>query len=190
MVAVTLIAGVAVFGWVNGQAAASENAVGQNDAKQVNYDQESFVIVSVQFSDSNPSGCPVSSGHTYCNQVSVAIYNNGAVGLTIQSIVFSNSTAKSVSGATVPLLSVSLTLPTSTSTTYTMAYTCGLASGSSSSPSPTQPVKIQSVPPTVYTFTLPAACVVTSGILDGASYSLHVLGLYGNLVTTQVTANG
>ena len=190
MVAVTLVAGVAVFGWVNGQAATSENALGQNEAKQANYEQESFVIVSVQFSDSNPSGCQVTSGQTYCNQVSVAIYNNGGIGLTIQSIVFSNSTDKSASGVTVPLLSVSLTLPTPTSTTYTMSYTCGFVTGSSSSPSPTQPVKKQSVPPTIYTFTLPSACPVSSGILDGASYTVQVLGLYGNLVTTQVTANG
>lgn len=189
MIGITLGAGAAVFGWVNSQAGTSENALGQSSAKQANYYEESFVIVSVQFSDSGPS-CQVSSGQTYCNVVSIAVYNNGEVGLTINSITFSNSSWKSISGAIVPKMYVALNLPTPLSTKYSMQYICGSTSGSSSSASPSQPVARESVPPTVYTFTLPASCPTSSGILDGASYTIQLTGLYGNVVTSEVTANG
>ena len=190
MIAVTLVAGAAVIGWVNGQAASSENVLGQNAANQANYFKESFVVVSVQFSNNAPNFCQATGGQTYCNQVSIAIYNNGGIGLTIQSVTFANTTSKSASGARVPTMSVALSLPTPTSASYTMTYTCGSTKGTTTAAAPTQPVAQASVPPTLYTFTLPPLCPITSGILDGASYSLQVLGLYGNLVSTQVTANG
>ena len=196
MVAVTLIAGVAVFGWVNGQAAVSEKALGQNDAKQANYYQESFVIVSVQFSNTNPSSCQTSGGGTWCNQVSVAIYNNGGVGLTIQSIAFTNSSTTNLKGITVPPLKLLLSLTNAQTGTYAVTqYTCGYTTGppppvSETLVSQSQPIAKQTVPPTLFTFSLPSSCGTTSSILDGATYSIQVLGLYGNTVTTQVTANG
>ena len=204
MIALTIVAGAAVFGWVNSQAGVSEGSLGQNAANQANYYHESFVIVSIQFSY-NTGGttglCKVTGGNTWCNQVSVAIYNNGQVGLTVQSIVLANASFTSASGTTVPLLKETLGLTSAASGTYNVpSYTCGTTTG----PPPTvpsenllqtgvsEPIAQQSTPPTLFTFTLPpsSVCGTTSGILDGALYSVQVVGLYGNVVTSEVTANG
>ena len=183
MVAVTLIAGAAVFGFVNGQAAASENQYGASVAKNVNYFNEHFVVVSVQFSNSfptNPSPCAKSGGQTYCNQVSISIYNNGAVDLTISQITLKNMTSKSSSGATVPKMSIT----SDTTSTRATGYACTSTGISSTS------VKQNVVPPVVFTFTLPACISAASGILVGGSYQIQVLGSYGNTATAQVTASG
>jgi FlaG/FlaF family flagellin (archaellin) len=200
MIALTIIAGAAVFGWAISQAGTSEGALGQNAAQQANYYHESFVAVSVQFSYNNgvtTVSCPSSGGQYWCNQVSVAVYNNGGVGLTVQSIVFGNATDKSASGYVVPKLSVSLSLTSAKTGTYNMpSYTCGSTSGVGTpenllSAGVSEPIATQSSPPTVFTFTLPSSsCATTSSILDGALYSVQVVGLYGNVVTSQVTANG
>ena len=197
MIALTIVAGAAVFGWAITQAGVSEGALGQNAAQQANYYHESFVLVSVQFSY-NGGACQVSGGNTWCNQVSVAVYNNGGVALTVQNIVLASASTVSASGSSVPKLSVSLSLTSAAAGTYNMpSYTCGSTSG----PPPTvsenllssgvsEPIAMESSPPTVFTFTLPTSCAPTSGILDGALYSVQVVGLYGNIVTSQVTANG
>jgi len=191
MIALTIVAGAAVFGWAISQAGVSENALGQNAAQQANYYHESFVIVSVQFFY-NGVGC--SGG--WCNQVRVAVYNNGGAALTVQSIVFANASKLSASGSTVPKLSVSLSLTSASTGTYSMpSYTCG-SSGGAGSPETllqsgvSEPIAMASSPPTMFTFTLPGSCATTSGILDGALYSVQVVGLYGNIVTSEVTANG
>ena len=76
MIALTIVAGAAVFGWAISQAGVSEGSLGQNAANQANYYHEGFVVVSVQFSY-NTGGttgpCQVSGGNTWCNQVSVAL---------------------------------------------------------------------------------------------------------------------
>jgi hypothetical protein len=199
MIALTIIAGAAVFGWAITQAGTSEGALGQSAAKQANYYSESFVAVSVQFSYNNgvtTSACPSSGGQNWCNQVSVAVYNNGGVGLTVQSINLVNATYKSASGSVVPKLSMTLSLASATTGTYNVpSYTCGSTSGAGSSESllssgVSEPIATESTPPTVFTFTLPSSCATTSTILDGALYSVQIVGLYGNVVTSEVTANG
>lgn len=219
MIALTLIAGAAVFAWVNSLASTNENALGQNAVNQANYYKESFVIVSVQFYY-NGNACTQSGSYYYCNEVSIALYNNGAIPLAIGSISFTNSpdsltstTAYTITGTSTtytttyippPALSVSLTFPTSN--TYTMTYTCGgqqytLTSQQAQALTlvpvslPTQPVPEQSVPPSVYSFTIPYTgyphpCATTSDILDGSSYALTVVGAHGNTVTVEATANG
>lgn len=201
MIALTLVAGAAVFGWVNGQAGASEGALGQAAAAQANYFHESFVIVSVQFSY-NKGGttetCQASAGNTWCNQVSVAVYNNGQVGLTIQSIILTSASSTSASGTSVPPLDVPFGLTSASAGTYNVpSYTCGTTTGPPPAVSEnllqtgvSEPIAQQSTPPTLFTFTLPTACPTTSGILDGALYSVQVVGLYGNAVNSEVTANG
>ena len=219
MIALTLIAGAAVFAWANSLASTNESALGQNAVNQANYYKESFVIVSVQFYyNGNP--CTPSGGYYYCNEVSIALYNNGAIPLTIGSISLTNSpdsitstTVYTITGTSTtyvttyippPSLSVSLTFPTSA--TYTMTYSCGgskytLTSQQAAADDltpvtlPTQPVAEQSVPPSVYSFIIPStgypnACATTSEILDGSSYALTVVGAHGNTVTVDATANG
>lgn len=188
MIGITLVAGAAVLGWVNGQAGASEGALGQSAAGQANYYHESFVIVSVQFPASD---CSVSSGQTWCSQVSVAIYNNGNVGLTIQGITISSASTTSASGYAVPQLSLSLSLTKASTGAYSMSYTCGSTTGTSTpAAQPSQPIAIGSTPPALFAISLPSSCPTTSSILNGALYSIQFVGLYGNIVTSEVTANG
>ena len=80
-VAMTLIAGAALFGYVNGQAANSENRIGAANAANVNFLNERFVVVDVNFSQNNPS-----------TSVSIWIYNNGAVTLNVTQIELYNAT--------------------------------------------------------------------------------------------------
>lgn len=222
MIALTLVAGAAVFGWVDSQAGVSEGALGAQAASQANYFRESFVNVGVQFYYNNSgavSGCKYFDPNTYCNEFTVYVYNNGAVPLTIESVAIYNSTYLYGSGSPVPLLSVSYSLTkeiaahgsTPARSEYTTgsgsaSYTCGAVTSLSSSsrsyvttfnePASTtgslisQPVAEQSAPPTAYTFTLPSVCALSQSIVDGASYTIQLVGLYGNSVTTEVTANG
>jgi len=186
MVAITLVAGFAIFGYVNGQAATSENQYGESVANNVNYLSEHFVIVNVQFANSAGGNCASSGGSTYCAQVSISVYNNGAVDLTIQQLLLKNVTAISAGGIGVPDLFVNATR----SSTRVQGYPCtgpgfSLTGGSSSFPIPQN-----QVPPTVLTFNLPSCVPLTSGILVGASYQVEALGIYGNGVVAQVTASG
>ncbi len=193
MIAITLIAAALVIGWINGQASSSETALGVNAANQADYFKESFVLVGTAFYyNGNPCSTFTGIG-TFCNQVSIDVYNNGAIPLTLKYISIVNASSESASDTIVPRLSVSANLTSSATNTYTISYDCGGTIGTTTSSSVvtgTQPVDEQSVPPTVYTITLPSACSITSGILDGASYTVTALGLYGNIVTAQVTANG
>ena len=195
MIAITLVAGAAVFAWVNSQAAVSENSLGASAADNANYFKESFVLVGVQFYDSlnGGSGSPCAGTPTaQCNQVYIDVYNNGAVGLTIQEISFTTVTS------TAPYISVTLTLNSLSSGKYNIAYSCASAgvstattTSTTTSQTVTQAISTDSVPPSVFSFTLPSSC--TNGgyyINDGASYQIQVVGLYGNTVTQQVTANG
>jgi|SRR5579863_3987355 len=80
LVAMTLIAGAALFGYVNGQAANSENQLGKGNANNVNFLNERFVIVDLNFSLGNPS-----------TAVSIWIYNNGAVTLNVTQVELYNA---------------------------------------------------------------------------------------------------
>jgi hypothetical protein len=72
MVAITLVAGVAVFGFVNAQAGQSANAIGNNAAANINFLNEREVITYVGF------GGPIN--------INVMIYNNGQVDLVLKYI--------------------------------------------------------------------------------------------------------
>ena len=188
MVAITLVAGFAIFGYVNGQAATSENQYGQSVANNVNYLREEFSVVSVQFT--HCSGTP-----EYCTGITVAIYNKGAVTLTISSISVTNVGNTTVSNACAPMLTLTSGAH-STNSSETPATTgvppCAYGSQSSvkgaafSLNPPTTPIPIDQVPPT--TFTISAG--TSPGFMVGANYEVLVQGYYGNAVSVQVTASG
>jgi len=188
MVGITLVAGFAIFGFVNGQAAASENQYGASVANNVNFLRENFVLVSVQFPSSSCSNFNATT--RFCNQATVAIYNNGAVDLTIQQISIANLTTRVAQGT--HLVPDMVLTATSSITSATCGLTKPLASGQVStgySSSAAQPIKQQTVPPNVFTVNVPGS-ICTQGFLVGASYKVSVLGAYGNLISTQVTASG
>jgi hypothetical protein len=65
-VVITLIAGAALFGYVNGQAASNENQIGAANAANVNFLNERFQIPQMTFKYTSPT-----------NQISIYVYNNG-----------------------------------------------------------------------------------------------------------------
>jgi flagellin-like protein len=65
-IAITLIAGAALYGFINGQAANSENSLGVANAANVNFLNERFVVPQVAFAE---------GGET----ATVYIYNNGQI---------------------------------------------------------------------------------------------------------------
>lgn len=178
MIAITLVAAAVVVGWVNGQAQVSEGQFGQGVAKNVNYLNEHFVLLNVQFLDNSGGGY---------NQVNVTLYNNGAVGLTIVQISLVNATS-TWNGSPSPLSVVE-------NQTMTVASS-GTSSGKCNTKDlsdaqlyrlPTTTVNVGSAPAT-YALTLPGC--VANFLHSGESYTIQVLGEYGNLLTTQVTAGG
>ena len=190
MIAVTLVAGAAVFGFVNGQAANSEGQYGQAVAKNVNYLNEHYEIVNnYYFNGACPSG--VGSG---C--FSVSLYNNGNMGLNITEIVITNSSDLSAKGVTVGWFKVIAYIPSSPPhTAIVEAYNKNPITGITTCPTPpststtltNQIIAKNSVPPTIYTVTVPTCSA--NPVVDGASYTIQVFGSYGNVVQTQVEAS-
>ena len=166
MVAITLIAGAAVFGWVNGQAGNSESAYGASVANNVNFLRERFVIVATNF-----TSCSGSSPSRTCTTLGVYLYNSGQLTDNISRIT--NSTppgttfvtfgpvSVTASGCTVPAIA-----PNQKSTSYLM---------------PVQTLR-------GYVVTIPSC--KSSGMVVGQSYLVTVNGLYGNIVPTEVQAVG
>ena len=194
MVAITLTAGVAVYGFVNGQAGASANQYANSVNNNVDYLREHFVIVNVQFSNSSSLACGHVGGKGYCTSSGISIYNNGAVALTIKQIIISNVGTTSSSGAAVTPLYLNTTYSSSSYTTTAYAsnpptvaskYAC-----TGSGVPPSSPIAINQVPPTIFTMPILSCMGTAQGFLVGASYQIQVLGTYGNVVTLQVTASG
>jgi len=99
MIAVTLVAGAAVFSWINGQANSSENAYGASVASNVNFLREHFVIVTQSFAASPPAATPVacstvggSNPNYECTLLTFWPYNTGQVTFTLYSVRIQNLT--------------------------------------------------------------------------------------------------
>jgi len=86
MVSITLVAGAAVFGWINGQANSSETAYGVSVANNINFLRERFVVVTQSFS-TNGGSCSGS-----CNQLSFWAYNDGQITFSLLTVRIQNLT--------------------------------------------------------------------------------------------------
>ncbi len=157
LIAMTLIAGAAVFGYVNGQAASNESKLGAANAANVNFLNERFVVVDLA----------ISAGG---NSAFVWIYNNGNLDLNLQQLVlyqasnqqnfyviFNNNPASGGCG--------SASAPSFGST---LGFVFG--SGGTTIPKGGNPLEI--------TLQLPAGCL--SGFASQTTYDINVLGIYGN----------
>ena len=159
-IAITIIAGAAVFGYVNTQAGVTERQLGSGVGATVNYLQERFVVVDMYFASAS--------------QVTVYVYNNGNIALFPIEIILYNS------GRTLYL----------TYTASTVAYTapsCGSFTASTSYENPLLwstatssgiQVSIQSFQ--AITLTLPTCS--GASFVSGTTYVVNVVGLYGNNV--------
>src|SRR6267143_5633731 len=84
MVSITLIAGAAVIGWVNGQARTSENAYGASAAAGVNYLREHFAPVTSTFTGTGGVAC--SGSPTVCKVANFWVFNNGQLAFTLANL--------------------------------------------------------------------------------------------------------
>ena len=93
MVAITLVAGAAVFGFVNGQSGNSANAVGKSAASNINFLNEREVVVYACLATSS-GVCQV--GGSYAN---VYVYNSGLINQsTIAQVFVTDNNANAVCG--------------------------------------------------------------------------------------------
>ena len=95
MVTITLVAGAAVFGWINGQANSSETAYGASVASNINFLRERFVPVTQSFSGPAGAACSTvggSSPHYYCNLFNFWVYNAGQITFQMYTVRIQNLT--------------------------------------------------------------------------------------------------
>ncbi|MEM3186088.1 MAG: archaellin/type IV pilin N-terminal domain-containing protein [Conexivisphaerales archaeon] len=164
-VAITIIAGAAVFGYVNSQAGVSENIYGQSIGNTLNFLAEKFVIVDMNYSGNG-------------NSLSIWLYNTGNINLRVVQVLVYNSsksfymlynatTVKSLSGTSCSASSSGLESPLLYNPTQ------------QSSP---QPGSINLAPGyiTILKLTIPSGCSVS--FVKGVTYYVNLLGLYGNEV--------
>lgn len=98
MISITLIAGIGVFGFVNGQAANSAAAVGNNAAININFLNEHEVLVYAGATLPLPSG-----------KANIWVYNNGAEDLKISQVLVISYGA---SGGSVTTCNAGTSMPT------------------------------------------------------------------------------
>ncbi|HEV2138969.1 MAG TPA: archaellin/type IV pilin N-terminal domain-containing protein [Nitrososphaerales archaeon] len=215
MIAITLVAGAAVFGWVNGQAGSSENAYGQSAAASANYLREHFSPVTNSFTGVG-SGNACANGtppNLQCTGASFWLYNNGQLGFTLSTIQIRNTTKIPASAANPNPLNIlfysACTVSSSTCgfVAYNKAGTSTICSNNAALPSLTgfyQNIGGTNTVPTVlapsslssnaYQITMPTGATCSGGgaqyLYVGIGYTITLTGLYGNVVQFQVTVNG
>jgi hypothetical protein len=176
-IAITLIAGAAVFSFVNSQAGVSEKQYGQSVGGVVNQIQEKFVVFDLSF----PAA----------NQISVWIYNTGQTTLQIASIRVYNSTAPTSKFNLI--YNYTTTGQTKTDYVYDLTGTSACKKTATTLESPT--ISSISKSPTgtqLVTLTVPAAqsgckSYGSAPFKSGYTYSVTVLGIYGNaMIASQV----
>jgi flagellin-like protein len=91
MIGITLVAGVAVYGWVATQAGVSENAYGKQVSNNVNYLSEHFVVVTQAFAGTGAGGACAGGPPHQCNTASFWLYNNGGLGFTLLTLQVRNA---------------------------------------------------------------------------------------------------
>jgi len=218
MVVVTLIAGAAVLGWVNGQAGSSEQAYGNSAANNINYLNERFSAESQVFSNNAGNPCSGGSGPgAGCTAASFYMYNDGSETFTLKSIQIISTnpsyplniifyTACQASGncpnpsgetATAPQACTPTTVAVN-SASYSTAPPTGyyvVTSGPAYGVAPGLPQSYLStttggVTYGPYWISLPSCSGNQFYMYDTVAYTVIFTGLYGNTVQETLTANG
>jgi flagellin-like protein len=197
MVAITLIAGAAVFGWINGQAGTSENAYGASVANNVNFLRESFVVVTQTFTGLGANGACNGgiSPHFQCTGANFWVYNNGQVVFTLSSLRIKNLTDIPSNAANPNPLNLLFYSSCSGSNCGYAAYnklgTATVCSNVSPLPGLTNLAQ-GTLSNSPYQVSLPSSCGSQGALYlyDGLSYTFTFTGLYGNTFATTVTVNG
>ncbi len=170
-VAITLIAGAAVFGYVRGQAGVSEQQIAKGVGTTVNFLQERFVVVDLGFGSST--------------QATAWLYDNGNTDLQLVRLRLYDS-------AGLVNLLYNYTVSGSSKTDYvydlgsSLSTKCKTAAASYESPTLSSVIaKITTVQSIAFTIPPTTTGCPSFGqtFQSGTTYTVSVLGLYGNTVT-------
>lgn len=168
MLAITLVVGAGVFGYVNQQAGVSALQYGSSAGATVNYLQERFTPVMISFN--YPTGCTSPCTST---SITLFIYNNGNIVNHFQQVEVYNTTRSKID----------LTF----NSTYVANVNSGCKVAAATFESP-----LLGTGPSAYsvnmggissiTLSIPTSCY-TGNFHQGDTYYVTVLGQYGNIVT-------
>jgi hypothetical protein len=190
MVAITLVAGAAVLGWVNGQANTSENVYGASANQGINYLREHFAPVTYTF-----SGC--SGSPRTCSGANFWVFNNGQLVLSLASVQIKNAT----DGTPRNLVNIAYNSTgtkagfTSYSDNAGKTRQCSLSVSNSVFSGPglwgASAVPIGTLATSPYSVTVPTStCSGVNTFQVGQNYVITMTGVFGNVVQLQVSANG
>ena len=207
MVAITLVAGAAAFGYIENQAKVSEGAYGQSVANNVNYLRESFVVVSQTFSGTG-AGNHCAGGtppNLQCTGAGFWLFNNGEIGFTLYSIQIKSTPLN----PNLNIIFYSVCTVTSQYCGFYSYNSAGTLICSSQAVLPTLNGFYQSTGPSTffaplvlsqsqlstnaYQITMPTGSTCSAGaqyLLDGLAYIVTFTGLYGNTFQTTLTVEG
>lgn len=184
MIAITLVAGAAVFGWVNGQAGSSENAYGQSAAASANYLREHFAPVTSTFTGAGGAAC--SGAPKVCTIANFWIFNNGQLSFTLASLQIQSAVGAPAGN----FLNIIYT-PTSFTALNSGGTSLGCAPNTPGFSVPgTNPIPVGTLSSSAYSVTIPTSCGGVNSITVGQGFVITMTGLYGNVVQYQLTANG
>ena len=184
MIAITLVAGTAAFGWIMSQAGVSETSYGNSVAVGVNFLNERFTIVSQSFT---AGGAACGAGK--CTDANFWLYNTGSVSFTLVSIQVKSLTTPPDNNAINILFTSAATGGNATVYINGARSSCITAKGWNMGVVPLPSGSLSSTP---FHFAMPAACgaIPQLYLFDGTTYTVSLTGLYGNIVTESITPNG
>lgn len=159
-IALTIIAGAAVFGYINGQAATTESQYGSSVGVTVNYLQEQFSVVDIGFVSST--------------QAVLYIYNYGRIAVSPVQVTIYNATQSLY--LTYNATTVASTAPTVCSDPASASNESPLVWNTASDAG--MQVGIGSI--STLTLTIPSCSSAT--FIGNATYYAKITGLYGNVV--------
>ena len=158
-IAITLIAGAALFGYVNDEAAVNERQYGQAVGGTVNFLNERFAVVNMAFP--SPDSVEIwlyNDGQLNLQVTQITLYDGSESQMNLAYSGYSSSTSTETANGG---FCDSIDIPSSSLTTNPTL-------SSVSAPAGTTPLEI--------TLQLPAGCTLTSGL----TYDVNVLGVHGN----------
>ncbi len=164
-IAITIITGTAVFGYVNGQAGVSERAYGQSSQNAVQALQEKFVPFNMVFTSS---------------AVSIYFYNTGATTLyPVQTTIYDG--AKALYVLYTPTQVVNLNNPSGCTVSPSSSYLSQPLYNPAASSQPSNVYGLVQGGISYLILTLPSSCSLQFSTSNTIYYIL-VTGLYGNTV--------
>ena len=160
-IAITIIAGAGVFGYVNSQAKASESQYGSAAGATYNYLQEQFTVVDMSF--------------TSGSQVTLYIYDYGNIAVSpVQVIIYDSAQATYLAYNATKIVS---TKPSSCQQAATPSYENPLMWN----PKTSSGMSVSAGYISALTLTFPGCS--GASFSSGTTYLVKITGLYGNTIT-------